>query len=154
MNWIKLIISIVGCQFAGIIGSFFTRKSIPVWFSNLKKPEFNPPDWIFGPVWITLYLLMGISFYLIWKNEDNPSIKTAVVVFIFQLVLNSLWTIIFFGLKSFGIAFLEIIVLWIFILICIIQFYPISVTASVLLIPYLIWVSFASILNYSIWKLN
>ncbi len=154
MNWFKLIISIVVCQFAGIIGTIFTRKNITIWFSNLNKPEFNPPDWVFAPVWITLYFLMGISFYLIWNNVNNPATKTAIIIFIFQLVLNSLWTIIFFGLKSPGIAFLEIIVLWIFILICIIQFYPISITASVLLIPYLIWVSFASILNYSIWKLN
>lgn len=154
MNWFKLIISVIVCQFAGIIGTFFTRKNITIWFSNLNKPDFNPPDWVFAPVWIALYFLMGISFYLIWNAENNPATKTAIIIFILQLVLNSLWTIIFFGLKSPGIAFLEIIVLWIFILICIVHFYPISITASVLLIPYLVWVSFASILNYSIWKLN
>jgi translocator protein len=154
MDWLKLIISILMCQFAGLFGTIFTRKNIPTWFANLKKPIFNPPDWVFGPVWITLYFMMGISFYLIWKNENSSVTKIPIIIFIVHLFLNSIWTIIFFGFKSPGFAFIEIIILWILILICIIQFYPISTTASVLLIPYLLWVSFASVLNFTIWKLN
>jgi len=154
MNWIKLISSIVICQIAGIIGSFFTAKNIPVWYAGLKKPVFNPPNWVFAPVWITLYLLMGVSFYLIWIKSAEKDIKIPVILFIAQLILNSFWTIIFFGLKSPGFALFEILILWILILLCIIEFYPVSVTASLLLIPYILWVTYASILNYSLWRLN
>ncbi|HEY5536410.1 MAG TPA: TspO/MBR family protein [Ignavibacteria bacterium] len=154
MNWIKLISSIVICQIVGIIGSFFTAKNIPVWYAGLKKPVFNPPNWVFAPVWITLYLLMGVSFYLIWIKSAEKDIKIPVILFIAQLILNSFWTIIFFGLKSPGFALFEILILWILILLCIIEFYPVSVTASLLLIPYILWVTYASILNYSLWRLN
>lgn len=156
VNWWKLIVSIFVCQLAGFIGSFFTVSSIPTWYSTLNKPFFNPPNWIFGPVWIILYLLMGISLYLIWNNKSGKTkqFKIAITFFISQLVLNSLWSIIFFGLKLPLIAFIEIIVLWIFILLTIIYSYKISKIASYLLIPYILWVSFASILNLSIYLLN
>jgi tryptophan-rich sensory protein len=154
MNWLKLILSILFCESAGLIGTIFTAKNIPAWFSTLKKPAFNPPDWLFGPVWITLYAMMGISLYLIWKKSGEQDVKLPITLFIIQLILNALWTLIFFGLKSPQYAFIEIVILWIFILLCIIKFYPISVTASLLLIPYLLWVSFASVLNYSLWRLN
>jgi translocator protein len=154
MNWIKFIVSILMCQAAGVIGSLFTVKSIPTWYAALNKPSFNPPGWIFGPVWIFLYILMGISFYLIWIKSDVSNFGLLLSLFVFQLVLNSFWSIIFFGLKSPGFAFAEIIFLWIAILFCVILFFPVSKTASVLLIPYLLWVSFASVLNFAIWKLN
>lgn len=154
INWFRFVVSLVMCQLAGIIGTFFTANSISTWYASLNKPSFNPPGWIFGPVWITLYILMGISFYLIWMKKDKINFKLLSSLFIIQLILNSLWTIIFFGLHSPFFAFIEIIILWIMILLCIILFYKISKKSSYLLIPYLLWVSFASILNFFLWKLN
>jgi benzodiazapine receptor len=119
----------------------------------LNKPFFNPPHWLFGPVWITLYLLMGISLYLIWNNDGKDS-KSALIVFSIQLGLNTLWSLLFFGLKNPLLAFIEIILLWLFIVLTILFFYQKSKTASFLLIPYLLWVSFASVLNFSIFYLN
>ena len=147
--------SIIICQLAGIIGSVFTTSSIPGWYANINKPSFNPPNWVFAPVWTTLYLLMGISLYLIWRNGlSDKNVKIAFIVFIFQLVLNALWSILFFGLQSPFLAFIEIVFLWIAILISIILFFRISRIAAYLLIPYILWVSFASVLNFSIWRLN
>jgi len=153
-NLLKLFISIALPQLAGVIGSLFTVKNIPVWYAGLNKPSFNPPAWIFGPVWITLYVLMGISFFIIWIKNDFPDFRFFLSLFILQLSLNTFWSIIFFGLKSPGFAFLEIIFLWLAILLCILYFYRVSKTASFLLIPYILWVSFAAVLNYNIWKLN
>jgi tryptophan-rich sensory protein len=154
IEWFKLVVSIVMCQTAGIVGSLFTVKNIPAWYAALNKPSFNPPNWIFGPVWIFLYILMGISFYLIWINSGTGNFGLLLSLFIFQLVLNSFWTIIFFGLKSPLFAFCEIAVLWVAILFCIILFFQVSKISSFLLIPYLLWVTFAAILNFAIWKLN
>ncbi len=152
MDIIKLILSIVICQFAGILGSLFNIKSIPKWYSKIKKPRFNPPNKIFGPVWTLLYLLMGISLYLILTSGKD--ITLPIIIFSIQLVLNIVWSFLFFGLRKPFFAFLEIIILWLSILATIIIFYAISKPAAYLLIPYLLWVSFASLLNYSLWKLN
>jgi benzodiazapine receptor len=147
--------SIIICQLAGFIGSLFTTSSIPRWYANINKPSFNPPNWVFAPVWTTLYLLMGISLFLVWRTGLNEKeVKIAVAVFIFQLALNALWSFLFFGLESPFAAFIEIIFLWASIFISIILFLQISRIAGYLLIPYLLWVSFASILNFSIWRLN
>ena len=154
MNYLKLIISIISCELVGILGAFFTTKNIPIWFEGLKKPSFNPPNWIFGPVWFILYFIMGISFYLIWNKSGEVNIKIPVLFFILQLIFNFFWSVIFFGLKMPGLAFIDILVLSALILICIIVFYSISNTASYLLIPYFLWVCFASLLNYKIWTLN
>lgn len=155
INYFKLMISILICQSAGFIGSFFTVSSVSTWYLTISKPFFNPPSWLFGPVWISLYLLMGISLYLIWNKEiNNKQSKIAVKVFGLQLVLNSLWSIIFFGLRNPLFAFIEIILLWITIIFTIKYFYKISKKASYLLIPYILWVSFAAILNFSIYYLN
>ena len=151
----KLFASVIICQGAGIIGSLFTAGSVSTWYVTLSKPALNPPSWVFGPVWGTLYLLMGISLFLVWKNGfKKKHERTARNVFIIQLVLNSLWSISFFGLENPGLALVNIIVLWIAILAIIIYFYRISKPAALLLIPYLLWVSFATYLNYSIWVLN
>jgi tryptophan-rich sensory protein len=151
----KLVFSIIICQLAGIIGSFFTSSSVSTWYTTLKKPSFNPPNWVFGPVWITLFVLMGISLYLIWtKGIKTKKARIALILFGIQLLLNILWSIIFFGLKSPFYAFIEIIILWIAILLTIMRFYKISKTAAYLLIPYLLWVSFAAIVNFSIFYLN
>lgn len=145
----KLIVSIIVCQLAGVLGSLFT--SVDSWYMNLIKPNFNPPNWIFGPVWIVLYFLMGISLYIIWNKKDS---KIQLSLFWVQLVLNSLWSILFFGLKAPFLAFIEIIILWIAILITIISFYKKSKIAAYLLIPYIIWVSFATVLNFCLFYLN
>jgi tryptophan-rich sensory protein len=154
-NPIKLIISLVICQLAGIIGSLFTMSKIPTWYMTISKPELAPPNWIFGPVWTTLFILMSIALYLVWKQGTNrKDVKIALYIFGTQLILNVLWSIIFFGLENPGSAFVEIISLWISILLSIIYFYKISKPASYLLIPYITWVSFASYLNFMIWWLN
>lgn len=151
---IKLIASIIICQLAGLIGAVFTTPSISGWYAGLNKPFFNPPNWLFGPVWTLLYLLMGISLYLVWNQKKGVKTKTALIIFAIQLGLNVLWSVIFFGLHSPLVAFLEIIVLWLFIILTIIKFFPISKISAYLLIPYLLWVSFASFLNFFIAKLN
>jgi len=175
---LKLITSILICEMAGAIGLFFTTPAINTWYARLLKPSFNPPDWIFAPVWTILFFLMGISLYLVWEknwavdaSEDKEEKKAwnpistklwrgewreenAICIFFIQLGLNILWTVIFFSLKSFDIAFIEILMLWFAILYTIINFYRISKLAGYLLIPYILWVSFASVLNLFIWWLN
>ncbi len=155
INYWKLSVSILICQLAGVIGSFFTASSVSTWYLTLNKPFFSPPGWVFSPVWITLYLMMGISLYLIWNSGlKTRQTKIAVTIFGVQLVLNSFWSILFFGFKSPLLAFVEIIFLWIAILVTTIHFYRISKHASYLLIPYLFWVSFAAVLNFSLIYLN
>ncbi|PIY93631.1 MAG: TspO protein [Candidatus Magasanikbacteria bacterium CG_4_10_14_0_8_um_filter_32_14] len=153
----KLIISVVVCQLAGVVGSVFTFSSISNWYVYLNKPSFNPPNWIFGPVWTVLFLLMGISLYIIWNNKailQKNKKREAINIFVFQLFLNVLWTLLFFGLKSPALAFFEITVLWMTIFITIFKFKKFSSLAAWLLIPYLLWVSFASVLNFALWALN
>lgn len=137
------------CQAAGAIGSIFTFSAIPNWYAYLTKPFFNPPNWIFGPVWTTLYTLMGIAVYLVWKKR-----KGIPFWFWVQLVLNALWSILFFGLQNPTIAFIGIVFLWLSIFLTITSFYRIHKTAAYLMIPYLLWVTFASLLNASIALLN
>lgn len=155
INIFKLITSIVICLLAGIIGSVFTASSIETWYALLEKPAFNPPSWLFSPVWTILYILMGISLYIVWeKGLEYPGVKLGMTLFGIQLVLNTVWSILFFGLQAPFYAFIEIIFLWIMILLTILQFRKISKKASYLLIPYILWVSFAAVLNYYIWILN
>ncbi|MCX6720156.1 MAG: tryptophan-rich sensory protein [Candidatus Staskawiczbacteria bacterium] len=177
-NFIKLLFSIIVCEMAGIIGSIFTVPSIKLWYATLNKPAFNPPNWIFGPVWTTLFLLMGISFYIVWSkkfavrqsakvlkikawNRWSQKLWTGswqkinvISIFILQLVLNICWSLIFFGMHLPGIAFFELLMLWFAILYTIINFHRISKLASYLLLPYLLWVTFAALLNLSISLLN
>ena len=151
----KLIASIVICQLAGIIGSIFTSPAISTWYAGLQRPELSPPNWVFGPVWITLYTLMGISLFLVWdKGLKKKQSKTAVSIFGVQLFLNAAWSFLFFGLKSPVLAFFEILILLAAIIITTVLFYRISKTSAYLLIPYVAWVFVATILNYSIWMLN
>jgi|SRR3989344_4608968 len=147
-NWPLLIFSILLCEGAGILGSFFTVSSIPTWYAALNKPAFSPPNFIFGPVWTLLYLLMGVSLYLVWQKKRVPP------AFWVQLILNFSWSIIFFGLKNPALAFVNIVALWIAIFLTIKSFYKINKLAGNLLIPYLLWVTFASFLNLSIVILN
>ncbi len=147
----KFIISILVSFSAGAIGGIFTTPSITTWYATLVKPSFNPPNWLFGPAWTVLYILMGIALYLIWAS-DKENKKIAYIVFFTQLVLNALWSIIFFGAHEMQWAFFEIIVLWLAILATIIAFYRIVKPAAYILIPYILWVTFAAILNYSVWR--
>lgn len=154
-NFLKLIISLVICQLAGIIGTIFTYGSITTWYAELNKPSFNPPDWLFGPVWIMLYILMGISLFIVWKEDlKNRDVKTAFIIFMIQLFFNASWTFIFFGARSISGGLIIIILLWVLILITILKFMKISRIAGMLLLPYLLWVSFATVLNFYILKLN
>lgn len=154
-DWFKLIIAVVVSEVAGIIGSIFTISAIPAWYATLVKPALNPPAWIFGPVWTTLYLVMGIAAFLVWrKGWDKTGVKTALSLFAVQLILNALWSIIFFGLHSPAWALVDIIAMWIVIVATIAAFSKISRSAAWLLAPYILWVSFALYLNYSIWRLN
>jgi benzodiazapine receptor len=155
MSLLKLAVSIVVCFLAGAVGTIFTTSSIPTWYASINKPSFNPPNWIFGPVWSILYIMMGISAALIWqKGWENPAVRIALTVFAIQLILNSLWSVLFFGWHSPLYGFICIIFLWLAILLTIIKFFALSSPAGWLLIPYILWVSFASILNYSILVLN
>ena len=154
-NIYKLVISIVVCELAGVIGSIFTTAAIPTWYAALEKPAFTPPNSVFAPVWITLYLLMGIAAFFIWrKGLSEKGIKLALVIFLVQLILNALWSIVFFGLKSPIAGVVVILLLWIAILITIIRFFKLSHVAGWLLIPYIVWVSIAANLNIWIWILN
>ena len=152
---VKLTVSVLACLLAGFIGSIATMPSIPTWYASLQKPAFNPPNWIFGPVWTTLFIMMGVAAFLVWdKGLENKKVRISLAIFGLQLLLNVLWSILFFGLQSPLYAFIDIIMLWASILATIIYFYRISAAAAYLLIPYILWVSFASILNLSIVILN
>lgn len=154
-NILKLILSLVICQLAGFIGAIFTMDSIPTWYAALNKPSFNPPNNVFGPVWTILYVMMGISMFLIWKEGlKNKDVKNAFIFFIIQLILNSLWSVVFFGAHSVLGGLIIIVLLWLAVLYCIISFRKISRVASILLIPYLLWITFATLLNYYILILN
>ena len=151
----KLVVSIMACLAAGAIGSIFTRQAIPTWYATLEKPAFNPPNWLFAPVWTLLYILMGVAAFLVWrKGLDNRQGKIALIAFLVQLVLNALWSVVFFGLESPLYGLIVISVLWVAILFTVLKFYRISLAASVLMWPYLLWVTFAAVLNESIWLLN
>ena len=154
-NPLKLVIAIIVSLSAGAIGSLFTTPAIPIWYNSLAKPALNPPSWVFGPVWTILFILMGIAVFLVWrKGLDRKEVKVALAIFIFQLFLNVFWSVLFFGFKNPGVAFTEIISLWFAIMALVLAFYQISRAASYLIIPYILWVSFASYLNYAIWQLS
>jgi tryptophan-rich sensory protein len=159
-NFFKLAIAIIVCELAGIIGSVFTISSVSGgWYAGLAKPELTPPSWVFGPAWTTLFALMGISFFLVWKKHSHilKNVRMlrvwmrGISFFVLQLVLNALWSIIF-GLHNPGAAFIEIIFLWLVIVLTIVVFYRVSRPAAYLLLPYILWVSFAGYLNYFIWQ--
>lgn len=150
-----MLISLALPQLAGLSGVLFTDTGESSWFQQLQKPAWNPPSWLFGPVWTTLYILMGFAFYLVWKSDAPQKVKRpAMALWVVQLVLNFLWTLIFFGAHEPGWALVEIIVLWIAILLTIFAFARINKPAAWLMVPYISWVSFASILTATIWHLN
>ncbi|MDO8488455.1 MAG: TspO/MBR family protein [bacterium] len=152
-NNLKLVSTIGICLAAGALGSVFTTPAIGSWYSTLVKPSFNPPNWLFAPVWTSLYILMGIAWYLVWKKPGKKSIL-ANRIFLFQLGLNVLWSYLFFGLHQPLWAVIEIVVLWLAIAATIKTFAYVSKPAAYLLLPYLVWVTFASFLNLNIVLLN
>lgn len=149
----KLIVSIVACMVLGALSGIRTTESIQTWYLELHKPSWNPPNWIFGPVWSVLYLLMGVSFALVWHSQ-SPLRTQAILIFLVQFFLNLAWSEIFFIQRHIGFALLEMTCMWIAILICIFQFYTVHRWASFLMLPYLAWVGFASFLTFTIWRLN
>lgn len=152
---VKLIVSIAACEGAGGIGAIFTMRAIPTWYASLKKPAFTPPNSVFGPVWITLYLLMGIAIFLVWREGlGQEGVTIAFTVFWIQLVLNILWSVIFFGLRSIIGGMIMLLLLWIVVLVNIIMFFDVSLIAGGLLIPYIIWLTIAANLNVQVWILN
>lgn len=157
MNKVTKILSVVvTCLVIGYFSGIVTQSAITTWYPTLIKPSFNPPNWIFAPVWSTLYIMMGIAAGLVWDRIDLESelVKKALVVFAIQLALNALWSYLFFGLHNPMLAGIEIVILWLMIFETYTQFYKINKIAAYLLLPYLAWVSFAMVLNISIWWLN
>ena len=152
---VKVLLAIIVCEAVGILGSVFTIPAITTWYQTLNKPVFSPPNYVFGPIWTTLYALMGISIFLILEKKiKNKEKNKLIYLFSLQLFLNFLWSIIFFGFHLPLLAFLDIVFLWVSILLLIIRFWKISKPASYLLMPYLLWVSIASVLNAAIVILN
>ncbi len=152
MQWLALIISIVFCQLAGAIGAVFTIKAIPTWYAGLRKPSFQPPNAVFGPVWTVLYVLMGIVGWRLWITL--PASSVAFAWFCAQLVLNALWTPLFFGARRIGWSFLEIVVQGIAVIVTVATSFAVDPLAAALLLPLLLWVTFAAVLNGAIWRLN
>lgn len=148
---VKLIISVLVTEGAGGIGAIFTYESIPTWYASLNTSALTPPNWIFGPMWITLYLLMGVALYMVWiRRGSGKGISLALSLFGIQLVLNVLWSLIFFGLHSLLFGAIEIVFLWFFILATIIEFYQVDKRAAYIMFPYIAWVTVATMLNISV----
>ncbi len=152
---VKIIIGIVVCLGVGFLSGIATSGSINTWYTTLNKPAFNPPNWLFAPAWTILYTLMGISVAYIWHaGWKNAAVKTAIFIFVAQLLLNAFWSVAFFGMQNPPFALAVILILWVLIFICIVRFKPIKALAAYLLVPYLLWVTFATVLNVSIILVN
>jgi tryptophan-rich sensory protein len=152
---IKLLVAVAVPLAIGGLSGFVTARSVDTWYPTLAKPSFNPPAWVFGPTWTVLYILMGVALFLVWRQGlDTPGVKLAVTLFAVQLALNALWSILFFGMQSPAWAFAEILLLWLAIVATLWAFWRLMPVAGWLLVPYLAWVSFAAVLNGSIWILN
>jgi benzodiazapine receptor len=150
----KLLASLALPLVLGAIAGLFTAEAVPEWYETLNRPPFNPPNWLFGPVWTTLYILLGISLFLIWKQSASKERNLAIFVFLLQQALNFGWSFIFFYFNMIGFALIEIILLWISIIVMLVLFYKIKPMTAYINIPYLIWVTFATILNASYYILN
>lgn len=153
-NIVKLIVSLIIPLSVGAVAGMFTSQAVPNWYASLNRPSFSPPNWVFGPVWTTLYILLGTSFFLVWKENPSQQRSLAIKIFAVQMLLNFAWSFIFFYFNMIGFALLAIIFLWISIAVMIFLFYKIKPIAAYLNIPYLLWVSFATILNAGYYFLN
>lgn len=150
-KYLSLVAFIVTCQAVGAVGGVMTAKSVKTWYPTLKKPSFNPPSWVFGPVWTTLYLFMAIAAWLCYRINPSGAWGPAFAV---QLMLNLLWSYIFFGMRMPKAAFFELAVLWVSIGVTMYYMSEVSWLATILMVPYIVWTTFAATLNFSIWKLN
>jgi tryptophan-rich sensory protein len=150
----RLVISLIIPQLAGLVGSLFTAPNIAGWYAGLNKPWFVPPNWLFAPAWTTLFILMGLAIFLVWENKGSLSLRGDYLPFWVQLGLNVLWSVLFFGMRSPLLGLGEIGILWVAILWNIIVFWRVRKASGYLLVPYLGWVSFASLLNLYVWLLN
>lgn len=150
--WLALAVFVVLCLAAGAIGGLATAQSVTDWYPTLAKPAWNPPSWVFAPVWTTLYVLMALAAWLVWRK--GPAAKFALRMFVVQLVLNVAWSFLFFGARSPGLAVAEIVVLWLAIMATTRAFFRLSQPAGLLMLPYIAWVSFAAVLNLAVWRLN
>ncbi len=151
----RLVISVAAPLVVGGLSGFATSRGVAEWYPTLVKPSFNPPAWVFGPVWTVLYIMMGVAAFLVWRNGlDAPGVRIALTVFAIQLALNGLWSILFFGMQAPGWALVEIVLLWIAIGATVALFRRVGAPAAALLLPYWGWVSFAVVLNASLWWLN
>lgn len=153
-DWVVLAVFIVVCFGAAGLGSWFTTPSLDSWYAELRKPAWNPPSWIFAPVWSALYLLMAIAAWLVWRRAGFTSGGRALALFAVQLVLNVAWSALFFGMHNPGAAFIDIVLLWLAIAATISAFRQFTPAAAWMLAPYLAWVTFAGALNFTIWRLN
>lgn len=151
---VALIVCLAACFAAAGLGAAFTGPAVRTWYQEIRKPGFTPPDWLFGPVWTALYAMMAVAAWLVWRKAGAPARTAGLALFGVQLALNAAWSPIFFGLRSFGGAFVDIVALWLAIAASVVAFWRTSVASGVLLLPYLAWVSFAAVLNLAIWRLN
>jgi benzodiazapine receptor len=149
-----LAVSILICFAAAGVGGLVTRPAVESWYSTLQKPAWTPPSWVFGPVWSALYLAMAVAVWLVWRKAGLSGVKLALTLFGLQLLLNVAWSVVFFGLRMPGPAFADIVILWSLILATTVAFWPLSRMAGGLMVPYLLWVTFAAALNFVIWRLN
>jgi translocator protein len=149
-----LAIFLIACFGAAALGGVATSRSIGAWYTALSRPSWTPPSWLFGPVWTALYAMMAVAGWLVWRRHGLSGAKAAMLLFAVQLALNAAWSWLFFGFRMPGAAFAEILLLWAAILATTVLFWRASVPAAILFIPYLLWVAFAAVLNFAIWRLN
>ena len=154
-QWLGLAVSMLLCFASAGVGALFTTPAIPVWYAALRKPAWTPPAWVFGPAWTTLYILMAVAAWLVWREYGlRADVRLAFSLFLAQLVLNALWSVVFFGWRRPGLALIEIMLLWTLIFATMLAFWQLNRAAGWLFVPYLWWVTFASFLNYAIWRGN
>ena len=154
-NAVKLVVSVAVPLAVGGLSGFATARGVADWYPTLVKPSFNPPAWVFGPVWTVLYMMMGVAAFLVWRRGfDVDGVRIALTVFAVQLALNGLWSILFFGMQAPGLALIEIVLLWIAIGVTVVLFWRVAPLPGALLLPYWAWVTFAAVLNASLWWLN
>jgi benzodiazapine receptor len=150
----SLLIFLLASFAAGGIGVYFTNPALPTWYAGLQKPRWTPPNALFGPVWTALYVMIALAGWFVWRNRGHADVRAPMAIFIAQLFLNAAWAVIFFGARRIGLAFIDIILLWIAIFACVAEFSRVSVASALLMTPYLGWVAYAAALNYAIWRLN
>ena len=146
-----LVLSLV---LVAVVASFGGRYAPSPWYADLAKPTWTPPNWLFGPVWTILYILMAVASWMVWRQREHPGARSALVSYVVQLILNGLWSWIFFGQQRMGLALLDLLILWIAVLATLILFWRVRGSCGLLLLPYLVWITFAGVLNLALWHLN